>query len=295
MHPQKKAVLCALCAVLLWSTVATAFKLSLQHLTPVQLLLYAEIASLVVLGCVLGMQGKLSLLRTVGRKDLALSAGYGFLNPFLYYMVLFEAYDLLPAQEAQPLNYTWAVTLTLLAVPLLKQKITTKDIFALLVSYAGVFVISTRGDVLSFTFSDPLGVGLALGSTIIWALYWIYNTRDRRDPMLGLFLNFLFALPWTVVACMLISGLVPSDPVGLLGAIYVGFFEMGIAFVLWLTAMKNTDNTAAVGNLIFLSPFLSLFFISSFVGEAIVPSTYVGLVLIMAGLALRNLGKKAAS
>jgi drug/metabolite transporter (DMT)-like permease len=294
MSAQKKAVLCALGAVLLWSTVASAFKLSLEHLAPVQLLLYAELASLFVLGCVLQFQGKLSLLRSCTRKDLLLSAVFGFLNPFFYYMVLFEAYDLLPAQEAQPLNYTWAVTLTLLAVPLLKQKIRAKDILALLVSYAGVFVISTRGDVLSFRFSDPLGVGLALGSTIIWALYWIFNTKDKRDPVLGLFLNFLFALPWTIIACLTLSSLLPTSLYGILGAVYVGFFEMGIAFVLWLTAMKNTDNTAAVGSLIFLSPFLSLFFINQFVGEAILPSTYVGLVLIMGGLALRNIkGPKA--
>jgi hypothetical protein len=32
---------------------------------------------------------------------------------------LFEAYDRLPAQVAQALNYTWALTLTLLAVPVL--------------------------------------------------------------------------------------------------------------------------------------------------------------------------------
>ena len=31
----------------------------------------------------------------------------GFLNPFLYYIILFKAYSLLPAQEALSLNYTW--------------------------------------------------------------------------------------------------------------------------------------------------------------------------------------------
>jgi hypothetical protein len=54
-------------------------------------------------------------------RDIICSVGLGFLNPFAYYFVLLQAYDLLPAQEAQPLNCTWAITLSLLSVPLLKQ------------------------------------------------------------------------------------------------------------------------------------------------------------------------------
>jgi drug/metabolite transporter (DMT)-like permease len=65
-------------------------------------------------------------------------------------------------------------------------------------------------------------------------------------------------------------------------------FEMGIAFVLWSYAMKKAENTAKVSNLIFISPFLSLVFIWFILGERILPSTYVGLVLIMAGLWLQQ-------
>ena len=80
------------------------------------------------------------------------------------------------------------------------------------------------------------------------------------------------------------------DLVGLYaaGAIYVGLFEMGITFILWLSAMKLTDHTARIGNLIFLSPFLSLVFIHFLVGEDIFPSTYVGLTLIIAGLVVQQ-------
>ena len=54
----------------------------------------------------------------------------GLINPFLYYLVLFKAYDLLPAQEAQAINYTWALMLAFLSVIFLKQKLTLKDILA---------------------------------------------------------------------------------------------------------------------------------------------------------------------
>ena len=65
---------------------------------------------------VLVAQKRLYLLRRYSGAALVRAAALGFLNPFLYYVVLFKAYDLLPAQEAQPLNYTWAITLAILFV-----------------------------------------------------------------------------------------------------------------------------------------------------------------------------------
>ncbi len=295
MTDQAKAYLCALAAVLCWSTVASAFKLSLRHMEPVQLLFYANLVSLLFLGAVLAARGKLGRVFACSRRAYLQSLVLGLLNPFLYYLILFKAYDLLPAQEAQPLNYTWAITLTLLSIPLLKQKIGIAEIAAGLVSYSGVLVIATRGDLLALEFSNPFGVALALLSTIVWALYWIFSARDPRGPVEGLFLSFLLALPLTGGTCLLFSDPVVTSVHGLLGAAYVGLFEMGIAFMLWLSAMKLSVNTARIGNLIFISPFLSLVFIHYLVGEEILHSTYVGLVLIVAGLLLQQLKTRHAN
>ena len=291
MDNRQKALCFGLATVGIWSTVASAFKISLNHLDPVQLLLLANVASALALASVLAIQGKLGAIRSLGRATLARCALLGALNPFLYYLALFRAYDLLPAQEAQPINYTWAVTLSLLSVPLLGQKISIKDLIAILASYFGVVVISTHGDLAAMRFTDLEGVAFALGSTIIWAFYWIFNTRSDIEPVMGLFLNFLFALPLTLGATLLFSSLPPLDPTGLLGAVYVGFFEMGFTFALWLTAMKyaampDGGGTARVANLIFLSPFLSLAFIHFLVGEDILFSTVWGLATILAGNAL---------
>jgi drug/metabolite transporter (DMT)-like permease len=288
MTSQKQAYWYALSAVLLWSTVATAFKLALQYIDTLQLLFYASATSTVVLGVVVVVQGKVQQVFLCTRGQYARSLILGLLNPCFYYLVLFKAYDLLPAQEAQPLNYTWAITLALLSIPLLNQKLSRWDIFGGLVAYGGVFVISTHGDLLSFSFSNTWGVALALFSTILWALYWIFNTQDTRDPVVGLFLGFAFGLPFVFVICWMFSSLWVLDVRGIYGAVYAGVFEMGITFVLWLSALKRSENTARVGNLIFLSPFLSLVFIHYFLGEHILPSTFVGLVLIVIGLLVQQ-------
>ncbi len=284
MKQQRQALLFGLCAVLFWSTVATAFKLSLRVFSPIELLLYSSFFSTLVIGAILCYQGNFYLVFRCSRKEYLLSLFLGFLSPFLYYLILFKAYDLLPAQQAQPINYTWAITLSLLSVPLLKQKVRWQQWLALVISYCGVVIISTEGKPFSLHFTDPLGVTLALISTVIWALYWIFNTRDKRDPVVGLFVNFLFSFPFILLYYFLNSELRVPPVNGILGAAYVGVFEMGICFVLWLLAMKLTDNTARISNLIFLSPFLSLIFIHFLLGEDILPATFIGLILIVLGL-----------
>ena len=292
MTNQTKAYCFALVSVLLWSTVASAFKISLRYLTPVELLFYASCFSCAVLFAALALQKKLILLTTADRAVWKTSLLFGFLSPFLYYLILLKAYDLLPAQQAQPLNYTWAITLSLLSVPLLGHRLKILEIAAVLVSYLGVWVISTQGDVLSLKFENPFGVVLALGSTVIWALYWIANTRDRRDPVLGLFLNFLCSLPLIGLYLLATEGFRKVEWIGLLGAAYVGTFEMGIAFISWLMAMKMTTSTAKIANLIFISPFLSLVLIHFVVGEKIMISSVVGLIFIVAGLLIQAAAAK---
>lgn len=280
---QKLAYVYGLGTVLIWSTVASAFKIALKDLDHYQLLLVADVVSILTLLVILACQGRLGLVRALTRGELLRNCGLGVLNPFLYYLVLFKAYSLLPAQVAQPLNYTWAITLSLLSVPFLGQKLSRRDLAAICVSYLGVVVLSTQGNITGLDFGNPLGVGLALGSTLIWALYWIGNTKNGTDPVLALLLNFLAALPLILGTTLIFSALPAWGNPGLPAAAYVGVFEMGVSFVLWLMAMRLTESTARIGNLIFLSPFLSLALIHAILGETIHATTFAGLALILAG------------
>lgn len=284
MEDQKKGYIYALVAVGLWSTVATAFKLALKGVEPIHLLFFASTSSLAVLFILILVRGKCHLLFSITRRQLLMSAILGFLNPFLYYLVLFHAYDILPAQEAQPLNYTWPLTLAIFSIIILKQKIGVTDFMAIGISFLGVLVIATRGDIFAMQFSDPFGVSLAVGSSIIWALYWVFNMKDGRDPVVKLFMNFFFGTIFALVLYMVMggNGVTASSPMLLL--VYVGVFEMGLTFVVWLKALALSRTTAKIGNLIFFSPFLSLVFIQFVLGENISSSTFVGLGFIVGGV-----------
>lgn len=288
MVDQKKAYAYAIIVVLIWSTVASAFKISLRYLNYLQLLFYASLISLLILFIILIFQNKLSLLKTYSKKDYLHSAMLGLLNPFLYYIVLFKAYSLLPAQQAVSLNYTWAIQIVLLSVPLLKQKIGFKSVLAIIISYAGVLIISTQGNILALRVTNLYGVLLALGSAVIWALFWIYNIKDKRDEVVKLFLNFLFGFIFILIAIVFSKRLIIPKIPGFTSAVYIGLFEMGITFVLWLKALKLSKTTAQVSNLIYLTPFLSLLIINIMIGEKILISTIIGLILIVMGIIMQQ-------
>ena len=55
----------------------------------------------------------------------------------------------------------------------------------------------------------------------------------------------------------------------LMGILYIGTFEMGVTFILWLKSLKLSLKTTHVGRLIFITPFFSLLCISFFTEENI--------------------------
>lgn len=284
----RRAYILALAAVLCWSTVASAFKLSLQFVSPLQLVTIAAVVSALLMSAVVTHRHLWGELGQRWRADYRWYLALGFCNPFLYYLVLFNAYDLLPAQQAQPLNYTWGIVLALLSVPLLGQRLRGVDVVAGLICYSGVLVIVTRGNPFGLEFDSITGVALALFSTLIWAGYWLLNTRVKGSAAVNLLLSFLCGLPW-LFGVVIWQGDWQWPPVqGWLGAVYVGLFEMGIAFLLWQGALRACDNTARISNLIYLSPPVSLLLIALLVGETIHPATGIGLALIMTGVAVQQ-------
>jgi len=275
----------AFLAVVGWSTAASAFKLTLEYLTPYMLLLVSTVVSLLVLWV-------LDLIRGGGRMSWNRSAALrGLLNPFLYYLVLLTAYDRLPAQIAMVINYLWPIMLVLLSIPVLGQRIGLGGLGGVVVSFGGVAVLAlgAGGDL------SGAGIGpmlLALLSTVIWAGYWLLNMRSSQSGVAALRGNFQWGLVYLLAYGLLTDSIRLPSLSGLLGAAYVGLFEMSITYVVWLAALSRARTTAEVSSMIYLTPFLSLLVIAVSVGERISPWTVAGLVLVMAGIALeRGLGR----
>lgn len=291
--PEKyRSLFYSLTAVLFWSTIATAFKLTLNGMNNAQILFYSSLTSFLVLGVIAYNKNKDLISILFYGKNLKRNALLGFINPFFYYLILIKAYDLLEAQEAMIVNYSWPIVFSVFSVIFLKEKLSGKTIVGLISAFLGVAFIATRGDLLSLKFHNPLGGLLALASTLIWASFWIINLRDSRDNHIKLFGAFFFGSLYTTIYILFFDSFKVENPVYILGAVYVGLFEMGITFTLWLKGLSLSTNRANTSTFVFLSPFLSLLFIAFVLGEKLYFSSIAGLALIIGGILFQQFSKK---
>ena len=272
MTNDSKAIACACVAVLSWSTVATAFKMALRYLTHFEMLWVASLTSLVIFAVLLTAQRKWRLLGNLTGKQWLYYAGLGLLNPVAYYLVL--------------------ILLALFA----GQPIPKKKYIGMFVSLAGVALISIGTGFNGEMSVSTEGFLLAALSAVLWATYWMLNNRNKvqTDGSVVLFLTFLFGSVYLSVGA-LFCGLNLSSLTGVLSGMYVGGFEMGIPFIFFGLAMRKTSNPALINQLCYLSPFMSLFFISVVLGEQIVFTTYIGLVMIVLGIVFNQYFVKSSN
>ncbi|HNX78642.1 MAG TPA: DMT family transporter [Prolixibacteraceae bacterium] len=289
---RKKSFLFAGVAVLIWSTVATAFKLGLRELHYAQLIFIASGVSLLIFTVYLVFTGQLQQVFRSTFREWLWSATLGFLNPFAYYLIIFKSYSLLPAQIAQPLNMIWPLVLALLSVPLLKQSISWKQFASLGVCFLGIVILSSQGSLSGYRNTSFPGVLLAVGSSFFWALYWILNVKDHRPEAIKLFQSFLFGFIYLLATLPFFSGFSFSWGISLWAALYIGFFEVGITYLIWMRAMHLSDNNALTGSLIYIAPFISLILISTVIGETIHFTTFLGLTLIASAILYVQLSSK---
>ena len=282
---ENRAVVSASLAVLSWSTVATAFKLALQHLTHFELLLIASCTSLFIFIILVTFQRKWIPLVQLFKRRWMYYAILGLLNPVAYYLVLFKSYSLLPAQVAQPINYMWPILLTLLLALFSHRSIPAFKYIGLVISLGGVVLISMGADMVGGARLPISGIMLAALSALLWAVYWMINDKgkSKADPILSLSICFFFGSVYLVIAAIF-TGAHTFTMQGLVSGMYVGCFEKSIPFVAFGYAIFKSNNTALINQMCYLSPFLSLIFISIVLGEHIVMTTYIGLILIVTGI-----------
>ncbi len=296
MQTNKTAYLFTFLTILFWAGAASAFKIALQHITPVQLLCLSSLLSLLVLSVLLATSGKLKQLKQLSSSQWLYLMLLGAVNPFLYYMILFQAYDLLPGQVAMSLNYLWPVMLALLSVPILRHELTLAGFIAICLSFCGAVIIASAGDFTAWGELNRTGLVLVLASTLVWASYWLLNARLPIDASIKLFVGFISgtSLAWGYA---LFSGQLELQLTDIpwLAIGYVGVLEMGITFFIWLKALQMAPNATRIANLIYITPFMSLLFLALILNESILPSTLLGLVIIISGILLQQYWKPAKS
>ena len=295
------AIVALIVSMIIWSVSGIAIKHALVALPPFTMILMRFIPS-VVLMLVIGLvrrKHSLFCLQRMELKDLPLFLLAGFCQPFLYYMLETYAYDALNSPTiAETLLSTSPLLSPVFAAILLRERITGNNIFGILISTGGVFVLTLAG-AENYSIGSYWGVLLAF---LAVSAAVIDSVMMRKAPMRYSALSFvfytqlislLFFIPvwfWREgpSALMAIDWNQLADPassltVALWSVSYLTVFASVTAFILFCYALRQIGVTKAnaFNNIrpVFTAIWMFLFF-----GEHLPALKWVGIGLIIFGL-----------
>ncbi|MBI2647483.1 DMT family transporter, partial [Candidatus Woesearchaeota archaeon] len=278
MTEEKISYLYVALVVLLWASTAAVGKLMLKNLNNLQVLFYTSLIASISLFIIVLFQKKFLLIKKYKLKDYRHFAYMGFICVFLYYIFLFAGLMFAPAQEALIVNYTWPIWVVIFAMILLKEEFNLKKMLAILLGFIGVYVVVTKGDIFSLSIANIKGDLFAFAGAISYGIFSVLGKEHNYDKFTSMMFYYTFTFVFITISNLIFSEIPKISLCELAGLTWLGIFTSGLAFVFWFLALKHGD-TAKMSNIVFLTPFLSLVFIYFLLGEKILFSSVIGLIL----------------
>lgn len=286
----KKSYIYILLTVLLWASTAAVSKMLLINLNNFQILLYSSLFATIGLFLIILFQKKVSIIKSYTVRDYLVFSYMGFIGVFLYQTFFFAAMSYLPAQEAFVINYLWPVMVVIFAMLILKEEFNLKKIIGIILSFIGVFIVISKGNIFAITFENPKGIIYAMLGAISYGLFSTLGKKLNYEEFTSMLFYYLFTFIYTLLTVLATSVIPKISSFQLLGLLWMGIFVSGLACVFWFLALKEGDATQ-MSNIVFLTPFLSLIYIYFLVGEKILLSSLVGLIIIISGIVIQSIKK----
>lgn len=77
-----------------------------------------------------------------------------------------------------------------------------------------------------------------------------------------------------------------------LGMLWLGVVIDALAYLLWATALSGTENSAAIANMAYLTPFISIVLCVVILKEKAEPKSVIALVLIVGGILVQSIAER---
>lgn len=212
----------------------------------------------------------------------------GFIGGALAFLLFFSGLKLTTGGRAAFIHKTLPVYITILAVLFLKEKVTTKQIFALIIMLLGLLILISTQITTTSLWSDPsLGDLLVVFATILWAVENII----AKHAMIKGESNFVVTF-----ARMFIGSVFLFLSIPILGNMYLLFnltLEQATNIILstvillgyvlfWYWSIKHI-NVSKASTILLLAPVISLIFGVVLLNEPVPTDQLLGSALILIG------------
>lgn len=287
----KKEYIYAIISVLLWSTTATVTKILLGNLDSIQILLFGSLFAVIFLFLINCIKGNLNEIKNYKLKDYSKIFTIGILGTFLYNLFLYLGINTMQASQAFIINYLWPIMTVIFACIILKEKITIKKIIAIIISFIGVIIVSSNGNLLNIEKSSIIGTIYCILAAISYGLFSVLNKKQNYNKYISMMLYYLTSFFISLIYCVCAKKTFIPEMNQLLGLLWIGVFTSAIAFTSWAFALEKGD-TAKVSNIAYITPVISLVWTSVLLKENLNIYSVLGLIIIILGIFIQMQNNK---
>jgi drug/metabolite transporter (DMT)-like permease len=287
MNKTLVGILCGLGAASIWGGMYVVSKVVLDIIPPFSLVSLRLLLGALTLAIALAIRGFPKIARTQFWQVI----GIGFVGYGISLSLQFLGTKLSTAANGSLVTSATPAFVLIFAWILLKEKVTSLRLIALLLATLGVVAVI---DPRSAQLKPDLFLGnlLLLGAALTWALYSVLVRRATQalDVLPFSLIAFLGGLPvslpagaWELKAIGV--GEISLGIVG--GVLFLGIISTALAMVLWNSAFTLVDaNLASLT--FFAQPVVGTLLGWIFLGEKITPLFLVGGILIGLGLVISS-------
>lgn len=219
--------------------------------------------------------------------------GMGLQNAFSY-----EGLHYTTATNGVILNSSVPVMIVVLAWLIYRDTITRLQALGVAISLAGILAIISRGDVSALArLSLNKGDLIVLVGMAFWAAYTVFlRAKPPGLPPLALLtclgcVGFALLTPLAAAEVLFFGGHAELSLASVAAIVYVGTFPSFIAYIFWNRGVAEVGPQIA-GIFMHLMPAFGVVLAWLFLGERLYLFHWVGIALILAGIALATRGER---
>lgn len=278
----------AVMTIFLWATLPPMSKLLLMDFPSMTLLYYSSVIASAALLVFLLLTGRTQRLRAYSPRDFLCLTGLGFLGEFLYSALYYQGLTLISATDACILNYLWPLAAVIFSCVLLKERLTAGKAVAVLLSFLGVILVTSKGaGLFAFAGESLMGCVLCMLAALCYGLFNVLNKIFGRDQWINMTYYFILTAVLAGAFCHAEGQLVEPSLAQWLGIFWLGLGIDAVGIVIWAIALQTSEVSYLV-NFAYATPVLAMLLSIAFLQESINLYSCAGLVLILGSFLLQK-------
>ena len=281
----------ALFAVVAWGASFIATKIALREISPISLVWLRFLMGVIVLGIAVFLRGQFALPE---KREWGYFALLGFLGITFHQWLQSNGLQTSEAGTTAWIVATTPVFMALLGWLLLKEGLGWVKTSGILLAFAGVLVVVSKGDLGSISigrFGAP-GDVLILISAVNWAVFSALSRRGLKSYPASLMMFYVMSFGWLFTSFLFLFRQELTDfgdltGKGWMAVGFLGIFCSGLAYIAWYDALKALT-TAQTGVFLYIEPLVAVVVAFFILGEAITLASLIGGAIILFGVWLVN-------